>query len=287
MSRADLGTPAANGGTEETDALLSGSPAIGAADGPDCPITDERGVARSAATCDMGAFQTTPADLSLALSAPSKVVSGGAIGYRFTVTNNGPGPGVGVSFSDPLPAGTTYFASTTSQGTCSGTGTVTCSLGAMNSASTGGAQAVTITIYVIAGKGGSVHDTGTVSGTQSDPSSANNSASATTTVTAASSAIAIAPIVFTGTASKVKATQANVGGILNPAGESTTYYVQYGTSKHYGKATKSVSLAASTKSKTVTITIKGLKKKTKYHFRLVARSSAGTTNGQDASFKTS
>jgi predicted outer membrane repeat protein len=47
----------ANGGATLTDALASGSPAIGAAVSGTCPSTDQRGTARPVA-CDSGAYQT-------------------------------------------------------------------------------------------------------------------------------------------------------------------------------------------------------------------------------------
>lgn len=54
-----LGQLANNGGPVPTDALLSGSPAIGAADHAACPTTDARGDKRPT-KCDMGAYQTEP-----------------------------------------------------------------------------------------------------------------------------------------------------------------------------------------------------------------------------------
>jgi predicted outer membrane repeat protein len=66
-----LGGPADNGGpvagapasavTLQTDAELTGSPAINAASNAGCPVTDERGVPRpQGPTCDMGAYEATP-----------------------------------------------------------------------------------------------------------------------------------------------------------------------------------------------------------------------------------
>jgi hypothetical protein len=53
-----LGPLADNGGPTLTHALLSGSPALDAADPAACPATDQRGVARpQGAGCDVGAFE--------------------------------------------------------------------------------------------------------------------------------------------------------------------------------------------------------------------------------------
>jgi uncharacterized repeat protein (TIGR01451 family) len=182
----DLGTLADNGGALQTDALLSGSPAIGDAINTPitCPTTDERGAARPVA-CDSGAFQTLPADLAIAVSAPAAATIGGPVTETLSVANNGPSPATGVTVTDTLPAGTTYFSSSTSQGTCAGTSTVTCSLGTLDSSATGPTTGATVTIVLIPTQSGSFTNTGTVSAYQTDPNHANNTASATTNVASA------------------------------------------------------------------------------------------------------
>ena len=53
-----IGSLADNGGPTQTHALLSGSPAIDAANSAFCPTTDQRGVARPQGTqCDIGAYE--------------------------------------------------------------------------------------------------------------------------------------------------------------------------------------------------------------------------------------
>ncbi|MFK7937003.1 MAG: choice-of-anchor Q domain-containing protein, partial [Saprospiraceae bacterium] len=65
-----IGALADNGGPTLTHILLSGSPAIDAADNGNCPATDQRGEARPIdGTCDIGAvevFVSTVADLTIA-----------------------------------------------------------------------------------------------------------------------------------------------------------------------------------------------------------------------------
>lgn len=180
-----LGMLANNGGALQTDALLSGSPAIGDAITAACPATDERGVARPAA-CDSGAFQTVPADLAITVAAPAAAIIGGPVVETLSVSNNGPGPATGVTVSDTLPVGTTYYGSSASQGTCSGTTTVTCSLGTLDSSATGPATSATVTIVLIPTEGGLFTNTGVVSASQVDPNLANNTAAATTSVAPAS-----------------------------------------------------------------------------------------------------
>jgi hypothetical protein len=116
-------------------------------------------------------------DLAITKSAPPSVTMGQNISYGITVTNNGPITATAVTVTDILPAGTSFISATPSQGTCSGTTTVTCTLGTM----TNGANA-TVTIVVAATTAGSITNTATVSGNQSDPNTADNTSSATTIV---------------------------------------------------------------------------------------------------------
>jgi len=116
-------------------------------------------------------------DLAISKSAPASVTAGQTITWTITVTNNGPLSATNVSVSDTLPATTSFVSATPSQGTCSGTATVTCGL---NTIANGGTA--TITIVANANSAGNVTNTATVSATESDPVSSNNSASAATVV---------------------------------------------------------------------------------------------------------
>ncbi len=146
-----LGPLSANGGPTDTDALLAGSSAIGDAIAGTCPATDQRGVPRPSA-CDSGAFQTADADLAIKASAPAKAAVGSPLTEKLTVTDNGPGAATGVTVTDKLPAGTTYYSSSASQGGCTGTTTLTCALGAIDSTNTGSSTSATITLVLIPGK---------------------------------------------------------------------------------------------------------------------------------------
>ncbi|MGZ8687921.1 MAG: hypothetical protein ACXWZP_05795, partial [Gaiellaceae bacterium] len=94
------------------------------------------------------------------------------------------------------------------------------------------------------------------------------------------------PTAVTGAASAVGPTSATVGGTVNPNGQSTTWWVEYGTTTSYGSKTAVQDAGAGTGSKAVTTPLSGLGAGRIYHFRLVAQSSAGTTNGLDATFVT-
>ncbi len=122
-----------------------------------------------------------PADLAITKvdsADPSR--AGRDLTYTITVTNNGPNPATGVTVTDTLPSGLTARSSSASQGSCSGTATVTCALGDLAS----GASA-TVRIVVRPSSAGTITNTASVAGNQPDPNGANNSATQGTTISAA------------------------------------------------------------------------------------------------------
>jgi RTX calcium-binding nonapeptide repeat (4 copies) len=94
------------------------------------------------------------------------------------------------------------------------------------------------------------------------------------------------PVVVTGAATGVGPTTATLGGTVNPNGQSATWYVEYGTSTSYGTKSAATDAGSGTSSKTVSTGVSGLTAGKTYHFRLVAKSSAGTAPGADATFVT-
>ncbi|MBF0232603.1 MAG: carboxypeptidase regulatory-like domain-containing protein [Desulfamplus sp.] len=94
------------------------------------------------------------------------------------------------------------------------------------------------------------------------------------------------PTATTSAASSVTATSATLNGTVNPNGDSTTWYFDYGTSTGYGSVAGSQNSSSGTVSTSVTANLTGLTANTTYHFRLVATNSAGTTNGSDQTLKT-
>jgi hypothetical protein len=80
---------------------------------------------------------------------------------------------------------------------------------------------------------------------------------------------------------------AQANGLVTPNGHVTTIRFQYGTTTKYGKQTTPQNAGQGTSAVPVAAGLTGLKSGTRYHYRLVATSSAGTTRGADKSFVTS
>jgi phosphodiesterase/alkaline phosphatase D-like protein len=102
----------------------------------------------------------------------------------------------------------------------------------------------------------------------------------------ASSALAAAPSATTGPTTSVGSGSATVTGTVNPGGQSTSWYVEYGTSSSYGSKTASASAGSGSNASSVSAELSGLKAGTTYHYRIVATNSAGTDRGSDAVFTT-
>jgi len=87
-------------------------------------------------------------------------------------------------------------------------------------------------------------------------------------------------------ASKVTADTAVLDGTVNPMGQATTYFFQYGTTTAYGKNTPIGNAGAGTKGIKVSAAVTGLVPNTLYHFQLVASSPQGTGKSADHTFRT-
>lgn len=122
-----------------------------------------------------GAMNT--ADLSLSMGAwPSPVAVQTNLTYRLRIKNVGPAVATGVQVSDSLPAAILVSATST-QGICSGTGTVMCSIGDLDVGSL-----VTVTIVVSPQAIGSLSNTANVTGSEPDPTLNDNTATVVTSV---------------------------------------------------------------------------------------------------------
>ena len=102
----------------------------------------------------------------------------------------------------------------------------------------------------------------------------------------ASGASAAAPTAITGPVTAVGAATATLSGTVNPGGVSTSWYVEYGTSTGYGSKSTAKSAGSGTANTAVSAALTGLAEGTTYHYRVVATSTAGTSNGDDGLFTT-
>jgi uncharacterized repeat protein (TIGR01451 family) len=146
--------------------------------GSDNPAT----VTMSAARNVTAHFVRLDSDLSLTKTdSPDPVTTGQPLSYTLVVTNSGPGPAIGVTLTDTLPAGTIFSSANSTQGTCSEAGgIVTCAIGDMAN----GASVTAIIQVTAPGAAGTITNTASVACTTSDPNPANNATSQSTAVQA-------------------------------------------------------------------------------------------------------
>ncbi len=97
------------------------------------------------------------------------------------------------------------------------------------------------------------------------------------------------PDATTEPATAIKATQATLNGKVNPLGNATTYWFEYGETTSYGTKipVSPESVGSGTSAVAVSQTPTGLKAGTTYHFRVVAESETGKVTGADRAFTTS
>jgi uncharacterized repeat protein (TIGR01451 family) len=124
------------------------------------------------------------ADLALAMTAiPTSISTGSNLRYTLTVTNLGPAVAGQVSIDDTLPTSVSLVS--TSVGCSASGGTVTCSLGSINSGLSAAAE-----IVVRPNQAGTIRNYGSVvDGTTTDPDKSNNTATIDITVSESSTGI--------------------------------------------------------------------------------------------------
>jgi uncharacterized repeat protein (TIGR01451 family) len=132
------------------------------------------------------------ADLSIQKTdSPDPVFAGQPLTYTLLVTNRGPSGATNVTITDPLPAGVSFVSAAASQGGCSGTTTVTCTLGGL---AAGNSATVSLVVTALASGAPSVTNTASVAATETDPNPSDNTSTAPTTVIPVAD-VAIAKIV--------------------------------------------------------------------------------------------
>jgi uncharacterized repeat protein (TIGR01451 family) len=141
-------------------------------------ITAISGMLQHTTNVSLRVQSATSADVSISKTAsPNPGVTGSPLTYRLIVANSGPASATNVNVTDNLPSGVTFGTATTTQGSCSGTGPVNCSIGTLAS---GSSAIVTITVTPTAS--GQITNTATVTATEADPDSSNNTASLVTVI---------------------------------------------------------------------------------------------------------
>src|SRR5262249_18304187 len=122
--------------------------------------------------------RTPSTDLAVTMrAAPNPARAQEPLPYPITAPNNGPATATGVTLTDPLPGTVTLVAATPSQGSCSGTSTVRCSLGTLANGS-----AATVSMVVTPTQAGSLSNTASVQANESDSNAANNAFTVLTVV---------------------------------------------------------------------------------------------------------
>ena len=125
-------------------------------------------------------FERANADLAVSITdSPDPVTMGSNLTYTVTVTNNGPSVATGVTMTDALPAAVSFVSASSSQGSCTGTTTVTCNLGAVATSTS-----ATVTIVGRPTTAGTISNMASAMAAQNDPNPSNNSAATSTSVTA-------------------------------------------------------------------------------------------------------
>jgi hypothetical protein len=96
------------------------------------------------------------------------------------------------------------------------------------------------------------------------------------------------PTATTGQATGVTETKATLNGSVNPEGQATSYYFEYGSTESYGAMTGELSAGSGSTSQEFHFTWTGLSPNTTYYFQLVAVYGAGKTKaeGGKMTFKT-
>ena len=94
------------------------------------------------------------------------------------------------------------------------------------------------------------------------------------------------PVAALAPATMILRTSATLNGTVDPAGKSTQYRFQYGTTTAYGDVHGAGGRGAGTGPQAARADLTGLAPGTTYHFRLVATNADGTAISDDAQFTT-
>jgi kumamolisin len=141
----------------------------------------------------------------------------------------------------------------------------------------GGSQNVTVTFAptAISSYGGNI-------------AVSSNASGGTNTIATSGSGVPVyvPPAVTTSAATAVGDSSATFNGVVNPEGDTTTVYFQYGVTGTYGTVTTGTNAGAGKAGVTISGTVGSLLPRTLYHYRVVGSNNGGTVYGADRTFTT-
>ncbi len=98
--------------------------------------------------------------------------------------------------------------------------------------------------------------------------------------------ITIGPGLSAGTSGAIERETATITATVRPNSQATTFSVEFGPTKAYGRESGTVAVAASAGPQPVSVALRGLTAGTTYHFRTVAENASATTRGPDRTLTT-
>jgi hypothetical protein len=99
-------------------------------------------------------------------------------------------------------------------------------------------------------------------------------------------ASAATPDVTTRNATQITATGALLRGYVDPNGEATRYYFEYGPTRTYGSRTGDAGAGSGNSRRAVSTRVSGLRPNTVYNVRIVASNRSGVRSGANVQFRT-
>ncbi len=249
---------AGNGGPTKTDALLHGSPAIDAGNPLACPASDQRGATRIG-PCDIGAYEAQLVGQPTATAGEATASSsGGSSSATLRADINLRGEG-----------GAFFFQ----WGPALDLGSSTPLVGAGNPS-----EQTTVSEELSGLLPGRTYSFRAVAENASGSTTSENTSSFTTP--------ADQPSVTGVQQSAGDDTSATIDFTIDPNGDSTQYFVEWGTTPDFGNETDTVDIGTTAGAQQRSVTLTGLDAGTTYFARVVARNGFGETD-VDTQFSTS
>lgn len=138
-------------------------------------------------------------------------------------------------------------------------------------------QIVAVNSYgTTTGSIGSFNTSGSSTSSGSTSSNSNNNSSGTGSNTSTSQS---APLVSTNGPTTISANSATISGTVNPNGNSTSFWFEFGTTQSLGQTTNTQIVGSGNTQISVTGTLTNLENNKTYYYRVVAQNSYGRNSG--------